>query len=195
VVCLMRETENTEDTFISDAVQGGYLATKYLIQNGYRQIVTLTGRKELALYHYRLQGYKKALKENNIVFKEELVWNCIEDGVEKAQKIVVRKIKEGAKPQAIFAESDPLAFDAIIALNKEGFRIPEDVSIVGFDNVHMAENYGLTTIEQPLENMAKDAVNHLIDLIEKKNELHKPLTVYPVDLLERNSVLKKNQRN
>ena len=58
VVCLMRETEDTEDTFISNAVQGGYMATKYLIEHGYKEIVTLTGRSELALYQFLLHKYQ-----------------------------------------------------------------------------------------------------------------------------------------
>lgn len=188
VVCLMRETDDTDDSFISNAVQGGYLATKYLIEHGYKEIVTLTGRSELALYQFRLKGYKKALAEAQIPFRREFVWNCIEDGLERAQNVVNRKIEGGYIPKAVFAESDPMAFDAIIALNRKGYQVPDDVSIVGFDNVHMSENYGLTTIGQPLKEMTKDAVNHLIDLIESKDRKSIPLAVYPAKLVERNSV-------
>lgn len=193
VVCLMRESDDTNDTFISDAVQGGYIATKYLIQKGHKRIVTLSGRKELALYKYRLEGYKKALEEAGLPYSDNMVWNCVENGVERAQKVVTKKIQEGFMPQAIFAESDPLAFDAIIALNRKGYQVPRDISIVGFDNVPMAENYGLTTVEHPLEEMARDAVNHLIDLIETNNRKRMPLSIYPVKLVERNSVIEKDK--
>lgn len=190
VVYLMREPKDKLDSFVSDAQQGGYLATSYLIQKGYRNIVTLTGRDTLPLYQQRRKGYQEALEEAGVKFDAKNVWNCVENGVEHAREVMEKKLKQSIIPDAIFAESDPLAFDAILALNKAGYRVPEDVSVIGFDDISMAENFKLTTIHQPLKQMAKDAVNRLIDMIEGKIERGQPQKVYPLSIVERSTVKK-----
>lgn len=186
-VCLVREAGDTTDSFIADNISGGKMATEYLLAKGYQNIVTLTGRQSLALYKYRTDGYKKALQESGIPFLEENIWLCAAGDVETAQEVMSTKIQQGEIPKAIFAQSDPLALDAIIAMNNLGLRVPQDIEIIGFDNIHMANNMSLTTIDQPLEEMARDAVNHLLDIIEGKTQSGAPLRTYPVKLVQRGS--------
>lgn len=186
-VCLVREAPDEKDSFVCASIAGGMMATEYLIEKGYRDIVTLTGRQSLALYKYRTMGYKQALEKFTIPFLETNIWDCTMKDLEKAQEIVTNKVKQGIIPKAIFAQSDPLALDAIIALTNLGMRVPEDIAIIGFDNIHMANNMNLTTIDQPLEKMAIDAVNHLIDIIENKASSGQELCVYPTQLIKRNS--------
>lgn len=188
VVCLMRETDDPTDSFVSENEAGGYMAARYLLEKGHRKIATITGRRNLMLYSQRLAGFTRALKEWGIPVEPSMIWDGVDEWKESAQACVTEHLKGGEIPEAIFAQSDPLAFDTIITLNQMGYQVPEDVSVIGFDNIFYSNNFNLTTIEQPLEQMAVDSINRLIDLIDKKAQPHQPLVTYPVRVVERKTV-------
>ena len=189
VVCLMRETGDPRDSVVSDNLEGGYLAAKYLLDRGFREIAVVCGRQNLALYGQRLAGYKKALAEYGVPFNPSICLEGVKDGRENGSECILSYYKKYNRiPEAIFASSDPLAFDVMITLNRLGCSIPRDVSVIGFDNVPFAENYYLTTVEQKLYEMARAATRQLIAIIEKREPPDQPQQVFPVRVVERQSV-------
>lgn len=190
VVCLMRAAPDGTDAFVSDNERGAYLGTSYLIQQGFTRIATITGRPRLELYQQRLRGYEQALCDHGLPVEPELVWSGVEEQSEKAYYCTLEKLRAGCVPQAIFAQSDPLAFDAMRALAHAGLRVPEDVSVLGYDNVPFAACYSpaLTTVEQPLYEMGKAATRRLIAMIEGRMPTGNAAEIYPPRIILRDSV-------
>lgn len=189
VVCLMRETGDPRDSVVSANMEGGYLATKYLLDRGFREIAVVNGRQNMALYEQRFAGYKKALDEFKLAFDPSLSLQGVHNGQENGSDCIMSYYHQhGRMPEAIFALSDPLAFDVMITLHRLGYSVPGDVSVIGFDNVPFAENYYLTTVEQKLYEMARAATRQLIAIIEKREPPNQPQQVFPVKVVERQSV-------
>lgn len=189
-VCLMRATPEGTNAFVSDNERGAYLGTSFLIENGFTKIATITGRSRLELYRQRLQGYERALLDHGLPVDPEMIWVGVEDQAEKAFHCTQEKLRQGCVPQAIFAQSDPLAFDAMRALAAEGLRVPEDVSVLGYDNVPFAACYSpaLTTVEQPLYEMGQVATRRLISMIEGRFPIQNPPQYFAPQIILRNSV-------
>ena len=165
---------------------------KYLIRTGHRRIAFAYGREELYLYRERYRGYCDALKEENIPYDESLVMretNSTECFYHMTQELMGLP----DPPDAIFASSDPKAFVIMHALHDIGKKIPEEVSVLGFDNVAMASMVEppLTTIAQPLYEIGCVAAKSLIRQIRYKEE-HGVLppanrSIMDVDLIVRRS--------
>lgn len=192
-VCLMREPGDTRDSIVSANYEGGYMGTKYLLERGLREIAVIKGRDNLSVYPHRLEGYKAALQEWGIPFDPTLCLSGVREGLEDGSVCLEEYFEIWKQmPEAVFALSDPLAFDAMIILSRLGYSVPEDVSVLGFDNVHFAENYQLTTVGQQLGEMARVATRRLIELIENPETVNRTQMVFPVSLVERNTVANKN---
>jgi LacI family transcriptional regulator len=147
--------------------QGGYAATKYLIELGHRRIGFITGTMDLGCSRDRLEGYEAALRDGGMPIDPRLIqegdyWQP--SGFVAAQSLLTLP----QPPTAIFASNDVMAFGVMEAVRDRGLRIPEDVSIVGFDNIPQAEHVSpqLTTIEQPLAEMGREATRRLLALID-----------------------------
>ncbi len=146
--------------------QGGYDATKYLLESGHRRIGFITGTMDLGCSRERLEGYRAALQDSGLPIDPRLIqegdfWQP--SGFAAAQTLLALT----EPPTAIFASNDVMAFGVMEAVRDQGLRIPEDVSIVGFDNIPQAEHVSpqLTTIEQPLADMGREATHMLLALI------------------------------
>ncbi|KAF2955710.1 LacI family DNA-binding transcriptional regulator [Marinitoga sp. 38H-ov] len=147
--------------------KGGYIATKYLIEKGYKNILTLSGLSINSEFVERTKGYKKALEEFNI--KNEYIIDT--DVTFEAAKKVIKKEKNYLKNiDAIFAQTDLMALGVIEALNEMNFSVPKDIPVIGFDNIQLGTYFKprLTTIEQPISKLSKIGVKKIIDLIDKK---------------------------
>jgi LacI family transcriptional regulator len=168
--------------------QGGYMATKYLINKGHRNIVFASPIiKHNGVVEERYKGYKMALKEAGIPFDNKNVYQqeiTITEGIELGHKLSGRK-----DVTAIFATADILAAGIISGLNEKGKRVPDDFSIIGFDDLYISSLTAprLTTIHQDVQEKGKIAAESLISVIEgasiKNNNI-----VLPVSLVERHSV-------
>ena len=146
--------------------QGGYDATKYLIESGHRHIGFITGTMDLGCSRDRLDGYQAALQDSGLPIDPQLIqegdfWQP--SGFTGAQRLLALP----EPPTAIFASNDVMAFGVMEAVRDRGLRIPEDISIVGFDNIPQAEHVSpqLTTIEQPLADMGREATRMLLAMI------------------------------
>jgi LacI family transcriptional regulator len=167
---LIDQVDNTDNSSVVDATnwQGAYEATRYLCQLGHTRIAFIKGSLDVRSAIDRLQGYKAALADCNISVMEELI---IEGDYQ--QRTSYDNVKgllqsENPPPTAIFASNDLSAFGAMDALREGGLRIPEDISIIGFDDIPQASLVypKLTTVRQPLEQMGRVAVKLLLEHIE-----------------------------
>ncbi|MBS4536770.1 LacI family DNA-binding transcriptional regulator [Clostridium sp. D2Q-14] len=160
-----------------DNFNGAYEAVNYLIEIGHKSILFLSGQLDIRPSKKRLEGYKKALKDNDIPFDEDLVI-VGEFSSDFGYKIMNEmQLKDDTK--AIFCGNDLIAIGAMNALKEKGKRIPGDVSIVGFDDIYISSlvNPRLTTVMQPSYDIGYKAVERLIDIIEKKDSANKEVKI------------------
>jgi len=169
-----------------DNENGAFKAVNYLIERGHEKIGFVSGELSRLSFHRRFEGYKKALEFSNIPFREEWVKA---GGIESGYTNVRKLLNEHEQPTAIFAANDNNAFFGAKAIKDAGLRIPEDISIVGFDDVDLARfsSPALTTIRVYKEEMGSLAVRNLLKWI-RNGEKEPVTTVVPVKLIERKSV-------
>ncbi len=165
---------------------GGFIATDYLIKNGHKKIGCITGPLGMLNSYRRYQGYVEALSKAGIKYDDHLVKEGnyhISDGVELAESLFRKKVT------AIFACNDLMAFGVYQAARKRGLRIPEDLSIVGFDDITYSEfmEVPLTTIRQPALEMGKCAVEKVVEMINNP-DYKRDKIIFEPKLIERNSV-------
>lgn len=160
------------DSITIDNFDGAYLATKHLIDLGYQRIAMIDGQLKSFPAKLRLKGYKKALKEHGYEFDERYFVACDfadeADGFNKeAGYTAMQQLLNlgDARPRAVFISSDIQAIGAINAIKDHGLKVPEDVAIVGFDDIELAQFVGLTTMRQPIMQMGELAVERLIENI------------------------------
>ncbi|HYF83834.1 MAG TPA: LacI family DNA-binding transcriptional regulator [Clostridia bacterium] len=152
---------------------GGYMAVEHLISLGHRKIGMIrNGPGNLASSESRFDGYKAALAKYNIPFDPDLVeiqTSSVDNGYNAMNNIFDR----GMKPTGIFAASDMMAIGAANAIKEHGMHIPEDMSIVGFDDIKTAQYYNppLTTIRQRSFEKGKKLAHLMINLLEKKKNV------------------------
>jgi len=150
--------------------EGAYQATKYLLSLGHKDIVYISGPKFISTEIDRFKGFQKAIEESSskgIVLKEDLILQG-EYNWDIANREVSKIIESGAKFTAIFASNDIMAFGAKQAIENVGLKIPDDISIIGFDDIPFSATISLTTISQQAFEMGKNAMLLSIDLIKKR---------------------------
>jgi LacI family transcriptional regulator, xylobiose transport system transcriptional regulator len=146
---------------------GGVLATRHLIDMGHREIAMITGPDDMMCSRARLSGYRSALEGAGIPIREELIVTGQfhrEDGVVRGDEL----LSLANPPTAIFAGSDLQALGVYEAARARGLTIPGDLSVVGYDDLQMAEWLGppLTTVRQPLTEMAEQATRLVLRMSE-----------------------------
>ena len=175
----------------SDNKEGGYLATKELLGAGCENIMIIKDFREISSIISRYEGYKMALKEAGKSVDENLIYNVDHVNYEEAKKGVLEKISDGVKFDGIFATNDWMAIGAISALRERENKIPEEVKIVGFDNMSISEitSPSITTIHQDSEKLGEYATEILMGIILKDETNVKNISV-PVKLVKRESTKK-----
>lgn len=148
-------------------LQGGYLATEHLIDLGHRRIGVIAGRHDIPVGGQRLAGYRAALEEHGIGMCEELI--VPGDFSYASGRVGMERLLALAEPPtAVFVCDDQMAFGAVNVARERGLRVPEDISVIGFDDTADAERFNppLSTIRQPLRTMgelAGELVCRMID--------------------------------
>ncbi|HPF94479.1 MAG TPA: substrate-binding domain-containing protein, partial [Tenuifilaceae bacterium] len=188
VVFFDRMIEEFEsDRVLINDYEGAYKATEHLIIEGRRRIIHFAGPKNRLISKNRLKGYLEAHKNNGVVIDESLVIYC--DNFDSALIETQRILDSGVKFDAIFTVNDFTAAGVLKTLQKNGVKVPSDVSVIGFGNDYIAEMIEptLTTVSQPGFTMGERAMQMLIDRI--KNEKSNPVQteVLPTSLVLRNS--------
>ena len=183
-------SRNAYSTVSVDDAQESRKMVEYLIGLGHKKIAILTeGNDEPSVVKLRYEGYCDALRKNGIDIDQSLVRfvdrriYTMKNGYETTKSL----IDSGAKFTALFCISDVLAVGALRALADAGIRVPEDVSVAGFDGQEMADFCvpRLTTIRQPLDDISEETMRLIFDLIEEKRG-HKHI-IFPGELIEAES--------
>jgi len=177
---------------VNDDYYGAKLATEYLISLGHKNIFFL-GNKKLLSLRERLKGFKDALKlnkysENTSTFDELVDIN----NIHTLEKIIKYIINHKNKITAIFAGNDYWAIKTIKIINDYGLNVPEDISVIGYDNIEISAivKPPLTTIRQPKYLLGKLATEQLFEIIENGSKKEIKRIVLKPDLIIRNSCKK-----
>lgn len=159
---------------------GAYEATSYLIKLGHRKIAMITEDVYFSNIQLRLDGYKQALEDAGILYEEKRVSTGNESFNDAANAASCLLEKEKSLT-AIFASTEPLAIGAMQGVRQHNLQIPDDISIVGFDNSILAQmSYPpLTTIAQPIDEMARKVIELFLNGLEKKNEVTQRVVLAP----------------
>lgn len=181
--------EGEHAAVLIDNLDGGMQATQHLINCRHSKIAFLGGDMKHPSIRDRFQGYKMALKKNDLSFSEEMVIDTeIATSRESGYRAASALLKKTNQVTAIFACNDAMAIGAMRYLKEKGLRIPDDMSIIGFDDIQMdvLEDSPLTTMHVPKVDMGSEAMRLIIEIIGRKvNEARKILL--PVNLVLRKS--------
>ncbi|SDF37776.1 LacI family DNA-binding transcriptional regulator [Terriglobus roseus] len=165
VVCIDRLPKHwSGDSVTADNKTGAYNATRHLIQLGHTQLATITGPLHLTNAKERLEGFKRAMKEAKLSLAPEYAQETSFDkqgGYSKTQ-VLLRLIP---RPTAIFAGNDMIALGVLLAVRESGLRCPEDISIIGFDDLDLGEttNPSLSSVSQSGYQLGTTAARLLLD--------------------------------
>ena len=194
VVCIDRKIANLDiPVYAVNNTRGGCLATEHLIKMGHKRIGYYTYPLTISTAIQRLNGYRQALENAGIQYDPELVYEADYSFSESAP---VLEYYEKRGVTAVFAHNDSLALELYKYARMAGRRIPDDLSIVGFDDSDYGAvvSPGLTTIHQPLEDLTKKAIEHLINEIDsgtsRLTDNQASEVVFEPSLVIRESVLK-----
>lgn len=147
----------------SDNEGGGYDATRHLIRLGHQRVAFITGPAGRPDAEGRYSGYRRALEESGIPFDADLV--ATGDFSEKGGREAMRHLlSQGVRPSALFAANDQSAIAAMTVIKRAGLRVPQDIAVVGFDDIPLAQHVepALSTIHQPIYRMGQRAAELLM---------------------------------
>jgi LacI family transcriptional regulator len=172
-----------------DNVQGGYLAGRHLVEHGHRRVLYVGGPREMISTLRRFQGLEKAMMEGTGGAAELLRYEG--DYTVEFGRAAARRFLEAAMPAtAIFASSDEIAIGLIEVLRAQGVSIPQDVSIVGFDDVGPLHLFAppLTAIRQPVRALGQRALALLLETNWQQSDSPYREELLPVEIVVRSSV-------
>ncbi|MFD2176827.1 HTH-type transcriptional repressor PurR [Veronia pacifica] len=176
------------DCIQDNAEMGGYLATKHLVENGHKHIGCISGQMDKLTCSERLNGFRKALEEADIEVNPEWLveadFEC-DAAVDAAKQI----LSLSERPTALFCFNDIMALATISTLQEAGVRVPEDISVIGYDNIDLAGFFSppLTTVHQPKKRLGKTAIKLLLNRIADKENEQQIFEMHP-ELVVRQSV-------
>lgn len=150
------------DHVISNDVKGAFMATEYLIKKGHKKILSVVGPSYISSTRERIMGYKEALVANNVKFDAALLKEGVfrmEDGYRAVKKAILSKLDF----TAVFAYSDFVAFGVIKAIKEQGYKIPDQIAVVGYDNIDLgfSAELPLTTVHIPKYRLGSEGMKLL----------------------------------
>ncbi|MGB2079213.1 MAG: HTH-type transcriptional repressor PurR [Vibrio sp.] len=176
------------DKIVDNSEEGGYLATKYLIEKGHTKIACLSGHLDKLACKERIAGFKRAHQEAGLDFNPEWI---LEGNFECDTAVIAadRICAMDEKPTAVFCFNDIMALGLMSRLQERGIRIPDDISVIGYDNIESSPYFSppLTTIHQPKRRLGKTAVEILLARIKSKEHEPRIFEMQP-ELIERSTV-------
>lgn len=183
--------KNYSNIAVNDRLESKKI-TNYLLDLGHRNIAIITeGSEERTIGQLRLEGYEAAFKEHGLTIDSRMIWNVDEEiehySMENGYVTMKKILESGLEITAVYAISDMLAIGVCRAVLEAGKKIPEDISVAGFDGIALGEYYNpkLTTIKQPIDDMAKKTIYQMFDVIDGREE-HRQI-ILEAELLERES--------
>ncbi len=191
VVLINRHFEQDINCVSVDQRDGGYHMTKYLLESGHRKIAGVFGNFGKQRFRERYEGCVKAMKEYGVKdYEKYFIYDV--DTIESAYEATIEILKKQDKPTAFFGSLDIVTIGIYSGINQCKLRIPEDISVVGYDNIFLTQFMipPLTTYDAPIDELARISVECLIHQIESKENHTVQKTMLKGKLLERNSVTK-----
>jgi LacI family transcriptional regulator len=187
-VLVGRHPDERVNSIDVDNVGGARMAVEHLIRLGHTRIATITGPLTMSHGEDRLVGYRRALEAHQLAVDERLI---VEGDYTEASGSLGAQRLLPASPTAIFVASDVMAIGAFKTLREAGLRVPEDVALVGFDDVPIAAAIepALTTVRQPIEHLGSMAADLLLNSLASPPEAHAPAQriILPTQLVVRES--------
>ena len=173
----------------SNNLRGGFIAVEYLIELGHRKIGIITGIGDWSSSGKRFQGYRQALKENDLEYKSEYCFEGsfdVNSGIE-ALKYFVNK----TDVTAIFSANDRMAFGVLQQATVMGINIPNDISLIGFDNLPLCKiiRPSLSTVEQDYSGLSSKSIECLIKQCQGDFDNWEERIILPVKLIKRKSCI------
>lgn len=188
LVLVDREVEGEDiPCFLTDNVKGGQIGTEHLIDLGHRRLAYIKGPERKIDCRDRFRGFRKTLNERGVEYEERLIREA-DLSRETSYQTMRDLLQMSDIPTGVFAFNDTAAFGVIQAIVEQKLRVPEDIAVVGYDDIAAAGNYNppLTTVRQLRHEMGRDAATALFDLIEGR-ELSSYKNVYEPKLVIRKS--------
>jgi LacI family transcriptional regulator len=174
-----------------DNRQGGYDATRELVERGHHRIATIVGPEEWPSSIARLEGYRQALRDAGVAEETALEEVADDWGVESGEAAAARLLERGETFTALFAHNDLLALGAIARFRQAGLSVPGDVSVVGYDDLPVAAvvDPPLTTVHQPMRELGALATALLLDQLADGGAPAPDTHLLPAALVSRGSVV------
>ncbi len=171
-----------------DNEEAGYLATSHLIEQGYKRIALLAGPKKLELSNHRMDGYLKALKENNIKVDKDLIIFC-DFNQDYAYFATKELLAMKRRPDAIFAIADKMAIGAMLAIKEKKLNMPNDIGLVGMNNDPATRlvTPTISTVEMPAFELGKTAAKMFIEMMHSEKDMNEEEIVLKNKLIIRES--------
>ncbi len=170
-VLINRYINKKEDSYvIADDVKAGFIATNHLIKKRHEKVIFVNGLDGISSSSDRLEGYKKALKSNNILFRDDYIYKNIMSQ-EKGYEITNNILKNYKTPFSILCYSDYVAIGIMRNILEKKIKIPDEIAILGIDNISLFSysHPGLSTVNIPKKEIGIRSANILIDQIENIN--------------------------
>lgn len=178
VFCTSYYTGFKKDCVLTDYAEGSYLLTKHLLERGHRKLwYFVTNDKKLPVARERILGYKKAYDEMGLIVEDDWVVGCDSISVEYGYSKAKQLLEAGKRPDGILALNDYMAYGIKKAILECGYRIPEDISLAGYDDVfyQLITDQPLTTVHQKMDSLASNTVELLMQKMNKDFESEKPI--------------------
>lgn len=181
MVILDREFGSIElDSVVVNNDQAGFIATEHLILQGHKQIAFIGGTANMEISLNRFKGYKRALETHGIEYDSSYLAHgdfTMESGYKGAEELM----NKHNKFTSIVAANDLMAIGAMNFLNVKGYKIPKDVSVVGFDDIDLASSITpkLTTVSYPLERMSELAIESIINRLSSEDVPCECVSLFP----------------
>jgi DNA-binding LacI/PurR family transcriptional regulator len=159
-----------------------------LIQLGHQRIAHIAGSRDLGIALERQQAYSRALQDSGLTYERVVFAQSIQWGYESGYRAMQELLTEPERPTAVFAASDALAIGAYRALAEAGLRVPDDMSVVGFDNIEASAftTPPLTTVHQPFSELGHKAFSLLLSMLDG-DVSNPPNVLLPAEIVFRGS--------
>lgn len=169
VIFLDRKAELENINYVgSDNEVGAYNATKYLIDLGHKNIIYMAGPKDISTEKERFSGFIKALNDNDIDFDYNKYYKIANFNFDESYNQMKDIIKSKLNYTAIFSACDIMCFGIKKATEEFGISIPNDISLIGYDNIPFSSIIGLTTVSSQAYEMGKNAVLSILNIISER---------------------------
>jgi DNA-binding LacI/PurR family transcriptional regulator len=155
-----------------DNEEGGFLATEHLLEQGFKRIAILAGPLNLGISNSRLEGYLKALRKHKVKRDDKLIVYC-DFNQDYAYYATRELLAQKKRPDAIFTISDRMAIGAMLAIKERGFKMPQDIGLVGFNNEPVVSlvTPGISSVDMPSFELGKAAAKLFIETMHNNEDM------------------------